>query len=73
MLVGDMTMRPRVFATTRQLTGTPYIHHGYVYDGNVVVRACNHQHGARGHEGAQKARACADRMLRQYLKNSSDS
>lgn len=63
------TTRSRVFATYRQITGLPYINHAYVYDGNVVVRSCRHRHGARGRHGAQKAQACADRMLRQYLKD----
>lgn len=58
----------RVYATERQLTGTPYIHHAYVYKGNKVVMACTHRHGARGGAGGEKARVCAERMLRKYLR-----
>ena len=72
-----VAFRPRVFASHRQLTGTPYIHHAYVYDGNKVVMACSHQHGERRshnpitgevkNQGAVTAQACANRMLRKYL------
>jgi hypothetical protein len=70
--------RPRVFATHRQLTGAAYIHHAYVCDGNKVVMACSHRHGERRvhdpitgdviRQGAVTARACAEKMLRKYLK-----
>jgi hypothetical protein len=30
--------------TTRQLTGTPRVHHAYIYAGNKVVAACTHRH-----------------------------
>lgn len=63
-----LAFRPRVFASHRQLTGAAYIHHAYVYDGNKVVRACAHKHGLRTHRGGIEARACADRMLRKYLR-----
>ena len=50
----------RYFATHRQLTGTPYIHHAYVYDDNKVVMACTHRHGERTpHRGGVTAQACA--------------
>lgn len=64
----NMSKRPRIFATTRQITGTPYIHHAYVYEGNRVIRACKHPHGARTHRGAVLAQACADKMLREVLR-----
>lgn len=62
--------RPRVFATHRQLTGTPYIHHAYVYDGIRVVASCYHRHGERRsvQRGSISAMACAERMLRRYLR-----
>lgn len=72
-----IAFRPRVFASHRQLTGTPYIYHAYVYDGNKVVMACTHQHGERRshnpitgetkNQGGPQAMACAERMLRKYL------
>jgi hypothetical protein len=58
----------KLFATTRQLTGTPMIHQAYVYDGNRVVMACKHQHGRNGRGGSGKPQRCANRMLDQYLK-----
>ncbi len=61
---------PRYFAAERQLTGTPYIHHGYVCYGNRVVRACTHRHGERSpHRGAIHAMICAQRMLRAFLRD----
>ena len=76
-----LKFRPRIFGTTRQLTGAPYIHHAYVCDGNKVVMACTHRHGARRsldpisgevkNQGAPAARACAERMLREYLRRRS--
>jgi hypothetical protein len=63
--------RPRYFATHRQLTGTPYIHHAYVVDrmAGKVVAACSHRHGARDHRGGVTAQACAERMLAKWLKS----
>jgi hypothetical protein len=65
-----VTTRPRVFATHRQLTGIPYIHHAYVYVGNVVVASCTHKHGERRSvtSGAVTAQACAERMMRRFLR-----
>ena len=58
--------RPRYFATTRQLTGLPYLHHAYVYDRTTgkSVASCTHHHGERGGRGQEKAQRCAARMLR---------
>lgn len=72
--------RPRYFATHRQLTGAAYIHHAYVEDRMLgkPVMACSHHHGARRshnpvtgetkNQGGVTAQACAERMLRQWLK-----
>lgn len=49
------------FATTRQFTGTPLVHRGYVYDrttGKVVI-ACRHRHRYQDRAGM-----CAERLLR---------
>jgi hypothetical protein len=72
--------RPRYFATCRQLTGAAYIYHAFVVDrmtGKVVV-ACAHRHGARRshnpatgvtkNQGGPAAQACAERMLRGWLR-----
>ncbi len=59
--------RPLV-ATTRQLTGTPYLHHAYVYWGGQLEASCLHRHGERGRQGHRKAQACAGRMLRRVRK-----
>ncbi len=63
-------MMPRYFATQRQLTGLPYLHHGYVYDRTTgkPVASCMHHHGERGGHGAEKAQACAEKMLRRVLR-----
>lgn len=57
-------------ATTRQLTGTPYIHHAYVYDGNKVIASCTHRHGERrgAGPGIVHAQRCAARMLRRAIR-----
>lgn len=54
----------RYFAATRQLTGTPYIHHAYVYDRETgkPVLSCTHRHGR-----VTAAWTCAERMLRRVL------
>jgi len=65
-----MVERPRYFATERQVTGRPYIHHAYVIDRTTgkPVYACLHGHGERGGHGAEKAQACAERALRRVLR-----
>lgn len=43
-------VKERYFSTSRQFTGTPWLHRGYVYDretGKVVV-ACPHRHYSQG-------------------------
>jgi hypothetical protein len=62
--------RPRYFATERQVTGRPYIHHAYVVDRvtGKVVASCMHGHGERGGHGGEKALGCAERMLRRLLR-----
>lgn len=54
--------KPDLFATTRQLTGLPYIHRAYVYSraSGKPIKACLHNH-----RGQTFAQACADKMLRQ--------
>lgn len=73
-------MSGRYFATTRQLTGTPYIFYAYVYDRETgkVVASCMHRHGERRshnpatgatiRRGDHAAKKCAERMLRRLLK-----
>lgn len=59
----------KLFATHRQTTAIPYIHHAYVYEGNKVIMACTHRHGERApHHGGETAQACAERMLRKVLR-----
>jgi hypothetical protein len=58
----------KLFATHRQLTGMPYLHHGYVYEGNRAIWSCTHHHGERGRPGAVTAQACAERALRRLVK-----
>lgn len=48
----------KLFATTRQFTGTPRIHRAYVYEDNHVVWTCEHNH-----RKAKTAQACANRHL----------
>ncbi len=62
----------KIIATERRLTGTPYIHHAYVYDGNKVVMSCTHRHGERGINGAVTAQRCAERMKRRLLRRQGD-
>ena len=53
------TKRPcEFFPWTRQVTGLPYLHHAYVYEGVKVVSACSHAHRSRA-----AAMTCATRML----------
>lgn len=65
-------MKPseRFVPTIRQLTGAPFIHHGYVFDREQarIVKACSHRHGARDRMGADKAQKCAERMTRQFVR-----
>ena len=63
----------RYYATTRQLTGTPYIYHAYVYDraSGRPVMSCSHHHRTSGHSnkpGQRLAQECAERMLARQLR-----
>lgn len=63
---GDGRTTRTLFATTRQLTGTPLIFHAYVYSGvtGKVVQSCRHRHSRRaGKSGGYYADRCAKRML----------
>ena len=57
--------RPRFYATTRQLTGTGYVYHSYVYDRMTgrPIAACRH-----AHRHGRTAQDCAERMLRKVLR-----
>lgn len=63
-----MSDRPRYYATHRMFTGVP-CSRGYVYDRHTgrVVLACPHRHRYPG--GAARAQACAERMLRAWLRD----
>ena len=67
-----MMQMDRYYATTRQLTGLPYIHYAYVYDRMTgkPIMACKHNHATSRRSkkpGQRLAQECADRMLRQVL------
>ncbi len=51
--------------TTRQFTGTPYVHRAYVHNRTTgrFVEACGHRHRTVG-----SASRCADRMLAEIIK-----
>ncbi len=48
-----------LFATERQMTGTPLVHRAYVYSGNKAIWACAHNH-----RSSQHAMDCAESRLR---------
>ena len=53
-------------AITRQVTGAPYRHYGYVFDTTArrIVRCCGHAHNRRLRtSGAVYARRCAERLI----------
>lgn len=49
---------------TRQITGTPRVHHAYVYDRATgkVLAACSHKHRSQ-----RAALACASRLIRAVI------
>lgn len=57
-------------AICRQLTGTPYIFHGYILDRHRgrIIWACAHRHTRRrGFSGSVFATECAARALTELL------